>query len=101
MQNNLRRGAAVVLGLVSAFFLVFLAGTLMSFQDTYQTIRDLWGLAVVVGLIAAGFGAKSADLWKRPASGKLVATVFLSILAVAAIIYGVIDIDSVVVPNHQ
>ena len=103
MQNNrapqttptpvagvLRRRAAVVLGLVSAFFLVSLAGALMSFKDTYERIGDIWGLAVVVGLIAAGFGAMSAALWKRPASGKLVAMVFVSILAVAAIIYGVI-----------
>ena len=86
----LRRVAAVVLGLVSAFVLWFLAGGLMAFADIYGNTHELGGIAAVLGLIAAGFGAMSAALWKRPTSGKLVATVFVSILAVAAFIFGVI-----------
>ncbi len=77
----------MVLGLVSAFVLWFLAGGLMAFADVYGSTYGLGGIAAVVGLIAAGFGAMSAVLWKRTTSGKLVATVFVSILAVAAIMF--------------
>ncbi len=105
MQNNhalqtspipvtvvLRRGAAVVFGLGSGFILLFLAVVLMSSADTYGNVTEggLPGIAAVTGLIAAGLGAPAAALWKRPTSGKLVAMVFMSILAVAAITFGVI-----------
>ena len=105
MQNNhspkttpismivvLKRAAAVVFALISAAILVALTIFAKTIADTYGNITEggFEGIAAVVGVLAAGFGALSAALWSQPDSGKLVLKVFLSILVVTAIIFGVV-----------
>ena len=86
----------MVLALISTAILVALAIGAKSIADTYGNITGggFSGIAVVVGVLAAGFGALSAALWSRRDSGKLVLKVFLSILVVTAVIFGVVYLVS-------
>jgi hypothetical protein len=92
----LRKVAAAILGLVSVGILWFLAMATADIADTYGNITEGGAplLAMSIGLIAAGFGAGAVALWRRPALGRLVAWVFVSILALAAIIFGVVHVLS-------
>jgi hypothetical protein len=94
--NFVRKVAAAILGLASVGILWFLAMAIADIADTYGNITEGGAplLAMSIGIMAAGFGAGAVALWRRPALGRAVAWVFVSILALAAIIFGVVHVLS-------